>query len=120
MSKWTRIFAAKRRRRPSSPNRLRWVCAYLEIDDDGKSDGNGGEAVLSGGMQVGTVSSIAFGHGVGKLLAFAYVQAPLSAPGTALQVIVMGDARAARVLAVPAYDPDSVLPRTDATVEVPA
>jgi dimethylglycine dehydrogenase len=99
---------------------LRWICAYLEIDGDGKSDGNGGEAVMSDGKQVGTVSSIAFGHGTGKLLAFAYVRSPLAKPGTELQVMVMGDARPARVLGAPAYDPDSILPRTDASVEVPA
>tara|TARA_R110002072_G_scaffold94336_7_gene208518 strand:+ start:2788 stop:5238 length:2451 start_codon:yes stop_codon:yes gene_type:complete len=99
---------------------LRRICAYLEIDGDGESDGNGGEAVMFGGQHVGTVSSIAYGHGVGKLLAFAYIKVDLSAPGTELQVIVMGDPRSARVLGAPAYDPDSVLPRTDAAVEVNA
>ncbi|MCV2866575.1 FAD-dependent oxidoreductase [Defluviimonas sp. WL0075] len=93
---------------------LRFVCVYLEVADDGKSDGNGGEAVLAGGKQIGTVSSIAFGHGVGKLLAFAYVKPEHALPGTALEVVIMGVPRAARVLAEPAYDPDSLKPRTDA------
>jgi dimethylglycine dehydrogenase len=93
---------------------LRWICAYLEVADDGRSDGNGGEAVLAEGRQVGTVSSIAFGHGVGKLLAFAYVKADHAAPGTALDVIVMGEPRKAKVLGGPAYDPESLKPRTDA------
>ncbi len=66
------------------------------------------------GRQVGTVSSIAFGHGVGKLLAFAYVKADHAAPGTALDVIVMGEPRKAKVLGEPAYDPESLKPRTDA------
>ena len=34
-------------------------------------------------------------------------------PGTELEVIVHGETRAARVLGEPAYDPESLLPRTD-------
>lgn len=99
---------------------LRFVCVYLEIADDGKSDGNGGEAVIAGGQQVGAVSSIAFGHGVGKLLAFAYVKPDHAAPGTELEVIVMGAPRAARVLADPVYDPQSLKPRADMPAEATA
>ncbi|MBY8977118.1 FAD-dependent oxidoreductase [Rhodobacteraceae bacterium NNCM2] len=94
---------------------LRWLCAYLEVEADGRSDGNGGEAVLSGGAQVGTVSSIAFCHGVNKLLAFAYIRADFAVADTELEVVVMGDPRKARVLSEPAYDPQSLLPRTDAS-----
>lgn len=99
---------------------LRFVCVYLEIADDGKSDGNGGEAVIAGGQQVGAVSSIAFGHGVGKLLAFAYVKPDHAVPGTELEVIVMGAPRAARVLADPVYDPQGLKPRTDMPAEATA
>ncbi|MEL7462959.1 MAG: FAD-dependent oxidoreductase [Pseudomonadota bacterium] len=89
----------------------RFQCVYLSIDGDGVNDGNGGEAVLKGDEQVGTVSSIAWGHGVERLLAFAYVAPEHAAPGSRLQVVVMGDARDAEVLADPAYDPESILPR---------
>ncbi|HSF94742.1 MAG TPA: FAD-dependent oxidoreductase [Thermohalobaculum sp.] len=92
---------------------LRWICAYLEVEDDRVSDGNGGEAVLQDGRQVGTVSSIAFGHAVGRLLAFAYVKPAQAEPGTELQVVIMGEPRKARVLSQPAYDPESALPRGD-------
>ena len=91
----------------------RWTCAYLEVEADGLSDGNGGEAVLAAGRQIGTVSSIAFGHGVGKLLAFAYVRPDHAAPGRELDVVIMGAPRKARVLDRPAYDPENLLPRTD-------
>lgn len=100
-------------------DRRRWLCAYLEVESDGRSDGNGGEAVMAGGKQVGTVSSIAFGHSVGKLLAFAYVRPEHAGPGSALEVIIMGEPRNAVVLADAAYDPDSILPRGD-TQEVAA
>jgi dimethylglycine dehydrogenase len=93
---------------------LRWVCAYLQVADDGRSDGNGGEAVLAGGRQVGAVSSIAFGDRVGKLLAFAYVKPGYAAPGTELEVLIMGEPRKAHVLGEPAYDPKNLLPRSEA------
>lgn len=96
---------------------LRFVCVYLDVADDGTSDGNGGEAVLAAGKQIGTVSSIAYGHGVGKLLAFAYVQPEYAEPGTKLDVVVMGTTRAAKVLGEPAYDPENLKPRTDTPVE---
>ena len=67
---------------------------------------------------VGTTSSIVYGHTVGSILAFAYVKPEAAAAGTSLEVMIMGEARTATVLDKPAYDPDSLLPRTDAaTVE---
>ena len=92
---------------------LPWICAYLEVDGDGVSDGNGGEAVFGGGQQIGQISSIAWGHTTGKLLAFAYIVPEFAAPGTGLEVMVMGRRRTARVLAEPVYDPQNELPRTD-------
>jgi dimethylglycine dehydrogenase len=90
-----------------------WTCAYLAIEPDGDADGHGGEAVLLDGEVVGTTSSVAFGHSVGKILAFAYVKPEAALPGAALEVVIMGAPRAAEVLAAPAYDPDNLLPRTD-------
>ncbi|MDF9302102.1 FAD-dependent oxidoreductase [Tritonibacter mobilis] len=96
---------------------LPWVCAYLEIEPDGEIDGHGGEAVLLGGEVVGSIASIVFGHTVGKILAFAYVKPRAAVPGTGLEIVIHGAARAARVLGEPAYDPQSLLPRMDAVAE---
>ncbi len=96
---------------------LPWICAYLEIEPDGVADGHGGEAVLLEGKVVGSTASVAFGPTVGKVLAFAYLKPDAATPGTELSVIIHGAARAATVLGAPAYDPDSLLPRTDAAVE---
>jgi dimethylglycine dehydrogenase len=96
---------------------LPWVCAYLEIEPDGEIDGHGGEAVLLGGEVVGSVASIVFGHTVGKILAFAYIKPQAAVPGTGLEVVIHGAARAARVLGEPAYDPQSLPPRMDAVAE---
>ena len=93
---------------------LPWVCAYLEIEPDGHADGHGGEAVLHNGRVVGSTASVAYGPTVGKILAFAYVKPEAAAPGTALEVSIHGSPRAARVLAEPAYDPNSLKPREDA------
>ncbi len=95
----------------------RWVCAYLEIEPDGEIDGHGGEAVLLEGRVVGATASVAFGPTVGKILAFAYVAPQAATPGTALEVVIHGQPRAARVLAEPAYDPHSLLPRSDTITE---
>ena len=93
---------------------LPWVCAYLEIEPDGHADGHGGEAVLHNGRVVGSTASVAYGPTVGKILAFAYVKPEAAQPGTALEVIIHGLPRAARVLGEPAYDPKSLKPREDA------
>ncbi|WP_372571129.1 FAD-dependent oxidoreductase [Ruegeria jejuensis] len=96
---------------------LRWVCAYLEIEPDGIVDGHGGEAVLLDGAVVGSTASVAYGHTVGKILAFAYVKPHVNVPGTEVEVVIAGTARRGRVLGEPAYDPQSLLPRTDAAME---
>jgi len=97
---------------------LPWVCAYLEIEPDGVEDGHGGEAVLHQGKVVGSTASVAYSHTVGKILAFAYIKPPVSAAGTELEVIIAGNARKAMVLGEPAYDPKSLLPRTDAELRI--
>jgi len=93
---------------------LPWVCAYLEIEPDGKADGHGGEAVMMDGTVVGSTASVAYGPTVGKILAFAYIKPEAAVAGTVLDVIIHGEPRAAKVLSEPAYDPASVKPRTDA------
>ncbi|MEM7083825.1 MAG: FAD-dependent oxidoreductase [Pseudomonadota bacterium] len=94
-----------------------WRCVYLGIDPPTDSalmsDGHGGEAVLLNGQAVGSTSSMVFGHSVGMGLAFAYVKPDAARPGTELEVLIMNERRAARVLDKPAYDAESLLPRVD-------
>ena len=91
-----------------------WTCAYLVIEPEGDEDGHGGEAVLLKGEVVGSTSSVAFGPTVGKILAFAYIRPAAATPGQALEVVIQGKPRKAVVADRPLYDPDSLLPRTDA------
>lgn len=100
----------------AASNNLPWICAYLEIEPDGVEDGHGGEAVKMGDRVVGSTSSVAYGHSVGKILAFAYIKPEAADPGTELTVLIAGKPRAAKVLGEPAYDPQSGLPRTDLEV----
>ena len=95
----------------------KWICAYLEIEPDGVEDGHGGEAVIIDNKVVGSTASVAYGHTVGKILAFAYVKPHVNVVGTDVEVIVAGKPRKGRILGEPAYDPVSTLPRTDAVLE---
>lgn len=106
-------FVGKKATETSLHSKLPWVCAYLSIEPDGISDGHGGEAVLLNGKVVGTTSSVAFGHSVERILAFAYVKPEAAKDGTDLQVVIMGKPRKAIVLKEPAYDPQNNKPRID-------
>jgi len=69
------------------------------------ADAWGGEPVLCDGKYAGYVTSAAFGHCVGKSLALAYVDRMVAEHGKALDVVVLGEPRPARVLSEPAFDP---------------
>ena len=107
-------FLGKAETQASIDGQLPWICVYLSIDADGEVDGNGSEAVLLNGKPVGLTSSVAYGHSVGTVLAFAYVKPEAAAPGTEVEVVLLGEPRKGRILGAPVYDPESLLPRTDA------
>ena len=118
--------------------KMKWICAYLVIDAHGDSDGDarpsdgharpcegharpcegharpceghGGEALLHDDRLVGTVSSIAYGHSVEKILAFAYIKPEFAGAGTKLQIMIMGKIRDAVVQDQPAYDAENLRP----------
>ncbi len=116
----------------------KWLLAYIEIDEPHASDARAdkinaevdAEEILEadpvghetiwiqdsqGWKLVGSISSAAFGHSVGKSLAFAYLEPQWAAPGSELSVLVLGRSRRARVLAQAAWDPDHLRPRLDAS-----
>ncbi|WP_127560019.1 GcvT family protein [Nioella ostreopsis] len=62
------------------------------------------EAVLKDGAAVGYVSSGGYGHRTGQSLAMGYVDAAHAAPGSELEVEILGEMYKARVLDGPSYD----------------
>ena len=75
----------------------------MTIDVDG-IDVTGDEAILKNGAAVGYVSSGGYAHRVGKSMAMGYVSSECAAPGSTLQVEILGETYAARVLGGPIYD----------------
>jgi dimethylglycine dehydrogenase len=80
---------------------------YVEVDAT-DFDPAGGEPVFAGERAIGVTSSGGIGHATGKSLAFAYVDPGFETPGTELEISLLGERRAATVLAEPAYDPENL------------
>ncbi|MEM7334242.1 MAG: FAD-dependent oxidoreductase [Chloroflexota bacterium] len=93
----------------------KWVLAYLQLDDavtkEVGADPVGGESVWFNGRSVGTITSGGYGYSVGAPLYFAFTSPEAGHPGTDLEVLVQGTKIPAKVLAEPAFDPESKRPR---------
>ncbi|MBV9054420.1 MAG: GcvT family protein [Hyphomicrobiales bacterium] len=83
---------------------------YLDVDS-ADADCLGNEPVFHAGKRAGITTSGAYGHAVGKSLAFAYVDPDLALPGTEFEVLILGDRRKAHILEGPAWDPRNERPR---------
>jgi dimethylglycine dehydrogenase len=79
--------------------------AYLVFDDDIASECFGNEAVYQEGKLVGLTTGGAFGHRVGKGLAFAYIKPSLASKSSKLQVLTTAGIRNCHVEVEPVYDP---------------
>ena len=99
--------AAALAERQSGPSQ-RLVLLAIDSPD---ADVTGHEPVAAGGRGVGFVTSGAYGHHVRQSLALAYVDAAIAAKPVPLTVDVVGEARAARILVEPPYDPRGLRPR---------
>ena len=97
----------------SLESEMPWICAYLEIEPDGETDGHGGEAVLFNGAVAGSTASVVYSPTAQTVLAFAYIKPEAAKEGTRLQVVIAGEAREAVVRSAPVYDPGNLRPRED-------
>ena len=79
------------------------ILVYAEMDA-GDVDSRGGEAVMAGGTSIGITTSGGYGHRSGKSLVFAFVKPDFAAPGSTFDILVLGEARKATVLAEPVFD----------------
>jgi dimethylglycine dehydrogenase len=92
--------AVEARRKDGAGIRL----VYLSVDT-GDADCTGNEAVYDGGRIIGITTSGAFGHRVGRSIAFAYVEPVYAEPGTRFDVAILGERHRATVEAEALYDP---------------
>ncbi len=84
----------------------------LAIDCAGSDvEPGGNQAIHAGDKIVGRTLSGAFGHFVGTGLALAYLPPDFAAPGTALEVTILGNRYAVKVIADSPHDPDNLRPR---------
>jgi aminomethyltransferase len=70
---------------------------------EGRGIARQGHAILSGGREVGRVTSGTFSPTFERALGMAYVETALAAPGTAIEIDVRGRAVPARVVPLPFY-----------------
>lgn len=79
---------------------------YIEVDA-GDCDIAGNETVFLDGQPIGVTTSGGYGHSTQKSLGFAYVEAEYAKAGLQLEIELLGEMRAARVLAEPVWDPQA-------------
>ena len=80
--------------------------------DAGETPAHPGESLLRGDAVVGTITSAAYGHRVGKNLAMAFVDPDCAEVGTALHVEMLGERFGAVIEPACLYDAGNELPRT--------
>ncbi len=85
---------------------LSMVLVYCEVDA-GDNDVRGNEPAFAPGSDepMGIGTSGAWGHSVGRSLAFVYVDPRFEAPGSTFELDLLGERRTVTVLAEAAYDP---------------
>ena len=89
-------------RRRERPPRRRLCC--LTVDDGEVLMGS--EPVLAGAEAVGFTTSAGYGYSAGASLAYAWLPAELSEPGTSLQVSYFDRRHPVTVVADPVFDPE--------------
>jgi glycine cleavage system aminomethyltransferase T len=80
----------------------RLTCLTL---DDPAAVVMGKEPVYAGGAPVGYVTSASYGYTIGRTVAYAWLPAALSVPGTTVDVEYFGERLPATVAAEPLFDP---------------
>ena len=87
--------------------RTRLVLMALDEADvtASNADATGGEPIFRHGRGIGHVTTGAYGHLVGQSLAMGYVEGGI-APGSDVEVMVLGRPHRARILHAPPFDPE--------------
>ncbi len=98
-----RAAALREREHTTGPSRRLVLLEVDAVDMDAGTDDP--VRLAEDGSLVGEVTSGGFGHTVGRSLALAYVDPAVAAARPPLVVEIMGEARTARILPEPPYDP---------------
>lgn len=101
---WKKDFIGKEATQTIRAAGAKQTLVTMTIDVDG-IDVSGDEAILKDGKAVGYISSGGYAHRVKRSMAMGYVKHENAAPGTALQVEILGEMYSAQVLGAPIYDP---------------
>jgi dimethylglycine dehydrogenase len=80
------------------------ACLVVDAAD---ADTHGFEPIYSNGKPIAYVASGGYGHTIQKSIAFSYLPIAFVEPGTELEIGILGERRAARVVEQPLYDPKS-------------
>jgi dimethylglycine dehydrogenase len=83
----------------------------LEVHGVTDADARGSEPIHANGRLVGRTTSGGFGWRVNKSLALGMVRPDLAAPGTSLDVTILGKTHAATVIADSPFDPENAVLR---------
>jgi dimethylglycine dehydrogenase len=87
----------------AEPPKRRFTIFALE---DGAVDPMGNEPVLFNGKAVGRLTSGGYGYHVGHAIGIGYVTRDVAEGGGAVEIEILGERRAARVLKQPPFDPE--------------
>lgn len=101
---WKKDFIGKEATQTIRAAGVKQTLVTMTIDVDG-IDVSGDEAILKDGKAVGYISSGGYAHRVKRSMAMGYVKHENAAPGTDLQVEILGEMYSAQVLGAPIYDP---------------
>ena len=99
-------FVGKAATEKSKADGPRIQLVYMTVDAQ-DADPLGNEPVMANGKVVGVSTSGGYGYTVGQTLAFAYVEPDYAAPGTELEIKLMDQNCACKVVAEPLWDPNS-------------
>ena len=94
-------------------SRVKRLCAetpaaFVAFDAlaEGDVDPIGNEPILSRGEVVGRLTSGGFGFHVGHAIALGYIRSDVASGSSGLEIEILGERRAARILEQAPFDPD--------------
>lgn len=86
---------------------LKWQFVTLEVDGVTDADARGSEPIQRDGELIGRATSGGYGWRTGKSLALAMVAPQHAAPGTEMEIVILGQPHRAVVIADSPFDPEN-------------